>query len=52
MELYLDGDLQSAADIARSLHDELPENTTVLVLLATIEQADGRWHETCPSFFL
>jgi Flp pilus assembly protein TadD len=43
IELYLDGDLESAANLARALHDELPDNTTVLVLLATIEQADGRW---------
>ncbi|MEO8195160.1 MAG: tetratricopeptide repeat protein [Thermoanaerobaculia bacterium] len=43
VELYLDGDLQSAAELARGLHDELPDNTNVLVLLATIEQADGRW---------
>lgn len=45
VELYLDGDLVPARELARGLHDELPENTTVLVLLATIEQADGRWAE-------
>lgn len=43
VELYLDGDLESARNLARDLHEELPDNTTVLVLLATIEQADGRW---------
>lgn len=43
LELYLDGNLPAAAELARSLHEELPDNGAVLVLLATIEQADGRW---------
>ena len=43
VELYLDGDLAAAAELARGLHAELPDNRTVLILLATIEQADGRW---------
>ena len=43
VELYLDGDLKSAATVARDLVAEFPENTAALVLLATIEQADGRW---------
>ncbi|MEO7973849.1 MAG: tetratricopeptide repeat protein [Thermoanaerobaculia bacterium] len=43
VELYLDGDLQSAGALARALHVEMSDNIAVLVLLATIEQADGRW---------
>ncbi|MBP7587516.1 MAG: tetratricopeptide repeat protein [Thermoanaerobaculia bacterium] len=43
VELYLSGDLAAAGDLARELHEELPDNSAVLVLLATIEQADGRW---------
>ena len=43
IELYLDGDLQTSAGLAQGLHDEFPDNATVLVLLATIDQADGQW---------
>lgn len=43
VELYLDGELVAAAELARALHEELPDNSAVRVLLATIEQADGRW---------
>ena len=45
VELYLDGDLGSAGEVARDLHAEFPDNTVVLILLATIDQADGRWVE-------
>lgn len=43
VELYLDGDLANAGRVARDLVAELPENLSARVLLATIEQADGRW---------
>ena len=43
VELYLDGDLKSAADLARGLVEELPDNISARVLMATIAQADGRW---------
>lgn len=43
VELYLDGNLEAAGDLARGLHEELPDNSAILVLVATIEQADGQW---------
>ena len=43
VELYLDGDLANARNLAQGLRDEFPDNATIVVLLATIEQADGRW---------
>ena len=43
VELYLDGDLKGAGELARGLNDEFPDNIAARVLLATIEQADGHW---------
>ncbi|MEO8275985.1 MAG: tetratricopeptide repeat protein [Thermoanaerobaculia bacterium] len=43
VELYLDGDLVAAGTIARGLFADFPDNISVRVLLATIEQADGHW---------
>ena len=43
VELYLDGDLPSAGLVARGLVAEFPDNSAARALLATIEQADGRW---------
>ncbi len=44
VELYLDGDLEGARELARGLHAEFPDNDSVRILLATIEQADGNWN--------
>lgn len=43
VELYLEGDLKLAGELARGLQAEFPENLAADVLLATIEQADGQW---------
>jgi len=43
VELYLDGDLKGAGELARGLHADFPDNDLVRLLLATIEQADGNW---------
>ncbi len=43
VELYLAGDLKNAGDLARALRAELPDNDSIRILLATIEQADGNW---------
>ncbi len=45
VELFLAGDLPAAETEARSLLGETPGNPAVRLLLATLEQAEGRWQE-------
>jgi predicted Zn-dependent protease len=41
----LAGDLEQAQQVASRLVAELPENSTVRLLAATVERADGRWQQ-------